>query len=160
MSFNLMPVLNPKSLPTVCPDLVNPCMERNIPDCFWRCDVFWDLRKSIIIPSIMCSRKKLFYIFWSSLIIRPFKQVKLPRPASHLLTLCCSVYYCQYISCCPVHNDDSSSQHKRFFFFFGGGVFIFFCYVYVTINCKPGFVYTYYNSILVIGYKLWACTTS
>ena len=39
MSFNLMPVLNPKSLPTVCPDLVYPCMERNIPESYkpWAC---------------------------------------------------------------------------------------------------------------------------
>ena len=45
MSLICIPVLKPKTLPAVCADLVNPCMARNIPACFWGCDVFWDLRE-------------------------------------------------------------------------------------------------------------------
>ena len=43
MPFVSIPGLKPKTLPAVCADLVNPCMAKNIPACFWRCDVFWDL---------------------------------------------------------------------------------------------------------------------
>ena len=46
MSFIRIPVLKPKTLPAVCADLVNPWMARNIPACFWRCDVFWDLMEN------------------------------------------------------------------------------------------------------------------
>ena len=45
MSFVSIPGPKPKTLPAVCADLVNPCMAKNIPACFWRCDVFWDLRE-------------------------------------------------------------------------------------------------------------------
>ena len=129
----------PQKPPTVCPDLVNPCMERNIPDCFWRCDVFWDVRKWIIIPLVLCSHKKRFYIFWSSLIRRPFKQAKLPRPASQMLTLCCNVFFASTFPAVPF---TMMTYYLSIRVFWRGWRFhFFFCYVYVTINCKPGFVH-------------------
>ena len=40
MSFILVPVLRPKTLPAVCADMVKPCVASNITACFRRCDVF------------------------------------------------------------------------------------------------------------------------
>ena len=57
MPFIRIPVLKPKTLPAVCADLVNPWMARNIPACFWRCDVFWDLMERSVIPVTILKNK-------------------------------------------------------------------------------------------------------
>ena len=46
ISFVLVPVVKPNTCPAVCADLFKPYMARDIPACFWRFDVFSELRNS------------------------------------------------------------------------------------------------------------------
>ena len=60
MSFILIPLLKPKTLPTVCADLVNPWISKNISAYFWRCDVLWDLREIAYYSCYHTPEQRLF----------------------------------------------------------------------------------------------------
>ena len=60
MSFIPIPLLRPKTLPTVCADLVNPWISRNISAYFWSCDVFWDLREIVYYSCFHTQEQRSF----------------------------------------------------------------------------------------------------
>ena len=60
MSLTHIPLLKPKTLPSVCADLVNPGIIKKISPYFWRSDVFFDLREIAYYSCYHAQGQRLF----------------------------------------------------------------------------------------------------